>query len=103
LVQFGAHTHDSFTQVFPAPQVPVHVPPQVSPAPPHLPVQFGTQQVPLTHVPVAQVPQLTVLPQLSTVGPQWPPEQVVAEELSVQVEQSVPSVVHWLSVQAVVV
>jgi hypothetical protein len=44
-----------------------------------------------------------VLPQLSTVGPQWPPEQVVAEELSVQVEQSVPSVVHWLSVQAVVV
>ena len=44
-----------------------------------------------------------VLPQLSTVGPQWPAEQVVAEGLSVQVEQSVPSAVHWLSAQVVVV
>jgi hypothetical protein len=52
-------------------------------------------------VPEQVVGHWTVLPQLLTVGPQWPPAQVVAEDSSVQVKQSLPSAVHWLPVQVV--
>jgi len=52
-------------------------------------------------VPEQVVGHCTVLPQLLTVGPQWPPEQVAAEDASVQTAQSVPSAVHWLPVQVV--
>jgi hypothetical protein len=41
------------------------------------------------------------VPQLLTVGPQWPPAHVVADGSSVQTAQSVLSAVHWLVVQVV--
>jgi hypothetical protein len=54
-------------------------------------------------VPEQVVEHCAVWPQLLLIGPQWPPAQVVAAGSSVQVEQSVPSAVHWLSAQLVVV
>ena len=43
----------------------------------------------------------TVWPQLLTVGPQWPPAQVVDEDSSVQVAQSLLSALHCLGSQGV--
>jgi hypothetical protein len=54
-------------------------------------------------VPEHEVGHCTVWPQLLTVGPQWPPAQVVAVGSSVQLAQSLPSARQALPVQLVVV
>jgi hypothetical protein len=68
---------------------------------PHIPVTPAPPQV--CPVPEQVVGHCTALPQLFVVVPQCPPEQVVAELSSVQVAQSLPSALHVLPEQAVVV